>query len=179
MTEATEPVEFVDLDWMYHLTRRRVFADDIGAVEEQVLEKVPLPEDLMTAIQDYVGDGQGRITVSKELSTNQDYCKAGSFVSISLACDNSLEAAEAVHDIAAPYAQKLVEVDHHEMSLMRDQFFISAGRKKSCLHQEEETPARKAAPSKTGGKKSGGKKVQRGGSITAPTKARSKPNVRR
>jgi hypothetical protein len=112
--------DFVDLSLLDKVQRQRRFINDInGEVTEQE-KRDDLPEDLMSELEKYIGDGQARLTVSGSLSSSHEYHKAEAFVSISVACNNNMNDVEAVHDIVRPCVQDLVQKDHFEMSLLRD-----------------------------------------------------------
>jgi len=67
------------------------------------------------------GDLNAKVTVSAELGDNYDYgYKASAFVSITLACENTVEACQDVHAIIQPVVHRLVKEDHAMASQMRD-----------------------------------------------------------
>jgi hypothetical protein len=126
------------------ILRMREIADgQTGTVEQR---HDPIPEDLMTELEDFSGNGKGRVTVGGELASSVEFgFKAQSFVSISVTCDSSLSACEAVHDLIQPVVKRLVEQDHKEMSERRDSM-LPAG--KGLGLKSEHGPGKVAAPAK-------------------------------
>ena len=75
----------------------------------------------MAALEPHIGDAQAKVTVGAELAHSKDYgCKAQSFVSVSVTCNNSEDDISAVHNIIHPLARKLVNEDLEKMKLDRD-----------------------------------------------------------
>jgi hypothetical protein len=105
-----------------------MYNDRDGSTTEQD-RRDEIPEELMSELEAYTGDGQARVTVSGELASNHHYHKASAFVSISVTCNNNLEDVEAVHNLVRPHVQGLVHKDHAEMSLLRDTLLPSNERK--------------------------------------------------
>ena len=132
----------------------------------------------MSQLEPYIGDGQGRLTVSGSLSSNHEYHKAEAFVSISVSCNNDLDDVRQVHDIVRPYVQELVHEDHQEMSLLRDTILPPDKR----VHgQETSPPVTKQVPTglppvKEKGKV--GRPPKRGSKITAKG-GKPKPSLKR
>lgn len=118
----TEPVvEFVDVSLVDRVHRRRSIYNDLTKeITEQVRDD-EIPEDLMSEIEPYIGDGLGRVIVSAGLKSSHDFWGADAFVSISLTCNNNLDDATAMSRIVKTRVHELVEKDYHAMSLLRDE----------------------------------------------------------
>lgn len=167
MTE--EPVvDYIDVSLVDRVHRRRWIYNDLdNSMTEQVRDD-EVPEDLMSDLQEYIGDGLARVTVSAELKSSHEFYGAGSFVSISLTCNNNLDDATAVHTVLRPHVQRLVEKDYHEMSLLRDEILPANIPK---LHN-----APKGLPS---GEKVGGPPKRSAKTVTKKKGGPKKPNFRR
>jgi hypothetical protein len=112
-------VEILDVSLTEMITRRRYVIHKHGTTEEEAQD--PLPEEIMSMLDELTGDAKGRVTVGAELASSIEFgFKAGAFVSIGVSCDSSEEAIEGVHDILHGLAQKLVVDDHAKMSELRD-----------------------------------------------------------
>jgi hypothetical protein len=166
--------------------RRFLSAEDKdgNTVEEQYSE--PIPEDLMTQLEQYGGDGRARVSVGGELTSSTNFgFKAAASTHMSVTCDNNLEVMEEVHDLVQPYVEKLVLRDHARMADLRANMVEALiGERAARLTEpasppEPESPGKvasppaktKVAPSKT----TGGRKA-----VKAGTKARStRPSFKR
>lgn len=102
-----------------------------------------IPEELMTKLEDHVGDGGAKITIGGSLGSTRDYHKAECFVSISVSCNNDMDDVDAVHGIVLPYIHKYAEEDLEEMSKLRDPWLEPQRR----LHERRTgKPPKKDAP---------------------------------
>lgn len=79
-----------------------------------------LPEETMSAIEQYIGDGGGRVSIGAELSNNENFKGAKSFVNISVTCNNDIDSCLAVHDLVQPVVRQLVNQDLQMMLEDRD-----------------------------------------------------------
>lgn len=141
----TEAVEYLDVTLVDTVHRsRRFFNDNDKTVTEQE-RRDEIPEDLMSKLENYLGDGQARVTVSGALSSSHEFHKAESFVSISVSCHNDLDNIRDVHDLVRPHVAELVHADHDEMSLLRDKI-LPVGKK---LHTDLDGPTKVASPPKS------------------------------
>ncbi len=92
--------------------------NDGRTTHDCVIESIP--EELMSALDQYSGDGRGRVSVGGELATNTNFgFKASASVFISVTCHNDLEVCESVHDLVRPVVQRLVEASHAKMANIR------------------------------------------------------------
>lgn len=121
---ATEAVEVNDVGLIDHVTRMRRWAfekTDGRTVTREQSQQHPIPEETMTALEKHIGDAQAKVTVGCELGHSKEYgCKAGSFVSVSVTCNNAEDDITAVHSIIQPLARKLANEDLDQMKLDRD-----------------------------------------------------------
>lgn len=117
-----DTTEVIDVGLLSHWKRSRSFtAKDEGAVDEQVRID-PLPEEWMAKLEEHLGDGNARVTVSQDLTTSEDYGnKAGAFVSVTVTCGNDEDNIRGAHVIARELVQELVAVDYKESKGMLDQ----------------------------------------------------------
>jgi hypothetical protein len=113
-------VEYVDVSLEDRVQRRRSLYNDRDGTTNEQSRRDEIPEDWMSELETYVGDGLARVTVSGALSSSHHYHKAEAFVSVSVACNNNMEDVGAVHNLLRPKVQELVDKDHEEMSLLRD-----------------------------------------------------------
>jgi hypothetical protein len=113
-------IAYVDVSMVDHVVRRVCVRRPGGEVlEKQRRDEVP--EDILMAARSKRGDLDGKVTVSATLADNIEYgYKAEAFVSISLACENTIEACQEVHDILQPVVHALVRQDHAMAASMRD-----------------------------------------------------------
>lgn len=116
----------------YILRQRRFHNDSDGTVTEQECRS-EIPEEVMSQLEPFVGDGNAHLTVSGALSSSQSYHKAEAFVSVSVTCNNDLDSVRQVHDLVRPFVQAMVLEDHNEMSVLRDQTLPEDKR----LHSEK------------------------------------------
>jgi hypothetical protein len=111
-------VEYLDVSMTDSITRHTTFMDDEGQVKERVVTG-PIPEEIMTELNEFNGDGKGKVTVSADLGSSFKFFKAGAFVSIGVTCDSNTESLIKVHSVLQPIVQKLAEEDHAKMSDVR------------------------------------------------------------
>src|SRR6185369_1561802 len=123
---SDEALDYVDVGLLDHVQRYRrwvIEGDDGRRLTRHQQQRNPLPEELMSALAPYIGDGLGKVTVGAELAHSKDYgCKAQAFVSISVTCNNTLEDATAVHDILHQNVRALVNEDLVAMIQDRDEY---------------------------------------------------------
>lgn len=111
------------------VTRRCEWSKDDGTqkqrAKQQPLADV-LPEEVMSAIEPYIGDGAGRVSIGAELSQSKDFQGAKAFVNISVSCNNDIDSCVAVHDIVQPIVRQLVNQDVQMMAEDRDAYHAQA-----------------------------------------------------
>ena len=164
-------IEYLGIYFKDLVRHRRTYYDDDGKPHEKNRQR-PIPEELMGDLEQYIGDGLGRVTVSAELGSSVAFGnKASAFVSISVTCNNNLGDCEQVHDIVQPYVKRLVEEDHKVMSDERDSYIAPDARLKlpEPGNQVAKPPTKKAAAKTNRPPPPGAGK----------TKAKAKPNFRR
>jgi hypothetical protein len=116
--------QYNDVELLDVVRRRRFMEKD----KEQLIEEEAINyleetmKDSMPSIREHLGDGGAQLTLSADLSTTENYCKAGAFCSIKVTCDNSLEALSNVHAIVLPYLKEIVAQDLAEMEAVRSSF---------------------------------------------------------
>lgn len=144
MTDAVG-IDYVDVSMVDCVIRRIVVAIDEGqSVHEKQLRE-ELPEEVIMAAAKKRGELNGRVTVSAELSDSIEYGNKGSaFVSMTLACDNTIEACQEVHAILQPVVHAMVREDVKVAAAMRDD--ILAGRDGAPPQAEAPVVGRVAAP---------------------------------
>jgi hypothetical protein len=124
---------YADVSMEGHVLRnRRLHNDTDGTVTEQECRS-EIPEEVMSQLDPFVGDGNAHLTVSGALSSSQSFHKAEAFVSVSVTCNNNLDDVRQVHNLIRPFVQTLVLEDHNEMSVLRDQILPEEKR----LHNEK------------------------------------------
>ena len=127
--------EFVDVTMVDKIRRERKFHNrDDGMVDTQDRQD-PIPEDMMAQLEDYRGDGRAHVTVSGSVSSNHEFHKAEAFVSISVTCNNNMDDIMNVHALVQPVVKAMVDEDHNEMSLLRDEI-LPEGKKLRPVQQE-------------------------------------------
>lgn len=112
-----------------------------------------LPEDLMAALEEHIGDGLAKVTVGGELGHSKEYgCKAQSFVSISVHCNNDEETLKAVKDIVQEKVRTFVNEDLAEMIVDRDRWMEQdkAGETGGKIARQPATEEGKAKPKPRG-----------------------------
>lgn len=113
--------------------------DDGRVTYDCVIESIP--EELMSALDQYSGDGRGRVSVGGELATNTNFgFKAGASVFISVTCHNDVEVCEKVHDLVQPVVQRLVEASHAKMANIRADLADQLSDKPSARLQDSTKP---------------------------------------
>lgn len=157
-------VELQDVTLTEQVTRRRHIVTKEGTTEEEAQE--PLPEEIMTKLDEFTGDSKGRVTVGVDFASSIEFgMKAGAFVSIGVSCDSSEEAIEGTHGIIYPLAKKLALEDHAEMSALRDSMLPDDARHKALGDKVpggvSEKPSRPRASKKKAARKKGS--FRRGG----------------
>jgi hypothetical protein len=171
---ASEQVDYVDESLLDRVHRSRSFTNgDDGVVETQE-RRDELPEELMSQLENHIGDGLARVTVSGELSSSHEYHGAKSFVSISVSCNNDMGDVAEVHDILRPTVQDMCRADHEEMSLLRDEI-LPRGKKLHGGKTQSSTVSKRPPQKKAPGKQPGS---SRGYKVSVP-KGVKKPTFRR
>lgn len=136
-----EGIDLVGVNLQDCVRRRSSMTDPDGNVQEQQQQHA-IPENLMSAIEPFIGDGLAKVTVGAELSSNIDFgFKAQAFVSISVTCNNNLDDCGQVHDIVRDVVQRMVTQDHAEMGHARDEMHAAV----KGMGQPKEAPG-KVAP---------------------------------
>lgn len=101
--------------------RCRRWVEDADGERTEEEAQLPLPEDVVSKMEELAGDMKGRITVGAELASSVEFgFKAGAFCSIGVSCDSSEEVLEEAHGVLYPLAERLVIEDHYHMSQLRD-----------------------------------------------------------
>jgi len=172
----TEPVlESVDVTGLDKVIRFRGWEfeeDGVGHVTTRNQTKQEeLPEDLMSALADTIGDGMAKVTVGAELGHSKEYgCKAQAFVSISVHCNNDDGTIDEVQRLLHDKARAFANQDLEDMIADRDAFML---RDKS----QEEKPAGKLA--RTGDATKPPAKASPKPGANSKGKVRARPNFRR
>jgi hypothetical protein len=94
----------------------------------------------MSAIEPYIGDGNGRVSVGAELSQSKDFQGAKAFVNISVSCNNDIDSCVAVHDLVQPIVRQLVNQDVQMMSEDRDAYQASPAPAQAAPEQGRVSP---------------------------------------
>lgn len=119
-----DSIQFVDPSMTEKVIKRKLVSDDEGVLvnnQESFFTSDTLPESIMSEIEKYLGDGNASVTVSADVADSKDFgCKAGVFYSVSVKCDNTMEAVQAVHDILVPHVQETVAQDLPGAMAVRD-----------------------------------------------------------
>ena len=122
--ENEEQVEVNDVGLVDRVTRNRrweIEKDSGKVTRREQSQQHPIPEDIMAALEEHIGDAQAKVTVGAELGHSKEYgCKAQAFVSVSVTCNNNETDIGAVHEIIQPLARKLVNEDLEMMKADRD-----------------------------------------------------------
>jgi len=172
---SEDQFEYVDDSLRNKLFQRRSFYNDNDntTLEQERLEEIP--EEIMSQLEDHVGDGLARVTVAGDLGSSVSFHSAKAFVSVSVTCNNDLGDVEAVHDVLRPFVQKLCHSDHEEMSIIRDTILPADKRQ----HEAEPAvmPGRVSRPPKKGPAQTR-TATKRGGQTVTP-KGVKKPDYRR
>ena len=164
MTDQTVG-EFADVSLVDRVYRERRFHNDEDASVVEQERQDEIPEEIMSQIEEHVGDGNAHLTVSGSLSSSHKFHKAESFVSVSVTCNNSMDDIRAVHDIVRPFVQTLTLQDHDEMSLLRDQILPPEDRKHPDVFEEPKGPTVAAAKVATPPQRSATVVVKTGGPV--------------
>ena len=119
-----EVVEVNDVGLLDRVTRNRrweIEKDDGKVTRREQSQQHPIPEDIMAALEQHIGDAQAKITVGAEPGHSKEYgCKAQAFVSVSVTCNNNETDIGAVHGIVQPFVRQLVNADLDQMKEDRD-----------------------------------------------------------
>lgn len=106
------------------VVKSTLVTDDEGVLldkQEESFTSDTLPEDVMSELEQHLGDGAASVTVSADVAHSKDFgCKAGVFYSVSVRCDNNMEAVQAVHDILVGHVQDTVSQDLPGAMAIRD-----------------------------------------------------------
>lgn len=113
-------IDYVDVDMVDRVFHQVRVCEPGGAVHEKQLRE-EIPEEILMAAKSKRGELDGKVTVSATLADSIEYgYKAEAFVSISLSCENSVEACQALHDVIQPVVHGLVQRDQAMAAQMRD-----------------------------------------------------------
>lgn len=109
------------LDKVVRHRRWRVEDDQGKVTTRQQNRHDNLPEDLMAALEDHLGDAMAKVTIGDELGHSIEYgCKAGSFVSITVHCNADEETIGKVKAILQQKVREFTNDDLKEMKEDRD-----------------------------------------------------------
>ena len=146
MTSEACGIDYVDVDMVDRVVRVvRVYEPD-GAVHEKQ-RKEQIPEEILMAARSKRGELDGKVTVSAELGDSFDYgYKAGAFVSITLSCENSVEACQELHSVVQPVVHRLVQQDHAMAAEMRDNLWAKANGQQPAEPGRVSPPPAPSAP---------------------------------
>ena len=155
---------------------RSLYNDNDKTTLEQE-QSYDIPEEIMSLLEDYQGDGLARVTVSADLGSSVSFHSAKAFVSISVTCNNDMDSIGSVHAMLRPHVQQLVHEDHGEMAILRDgliepQKAASASEPKALVRQPPKRGAPAGGPKKSLAPKANGPKP-------AASRGVNKPNFRR
>jgi len=150
--------------------KRSLYNDNDRTTLEQERQD-ELSEEIMAKIEEYMGDGTARVTVSADLGSSVSYHSAKAFVSISVPCNNDMDSIYAVHEILRPHVQGLCGEDHEAMAAMRDGLI-------NPTRAPAETKSQVRQPPKRGGSQGPKGPAKRGGKTVTP-KGVKKPSFRR
>jgi DNA-directed RNA polymerase subunit L len=127
---GNKPIEkYADVGMEDSLHQRRALHNDYDKTVMTQDCREEIPEEIMSQVEPYIGDGNAHLTVSGALSSSHEFHKAEAFVSVSITCNNSMEDVRHVHDIVRPFVQELIKEDHECMSLLRDEILPPGKRK--------------------------------------------------
>lgn len=117
--------ELVDPGSNERLVQRMTAISKQGEIHE-LSRQDGLPEDVMSVLEPYVGDGKASVTVGAELASSVEFgYKAQAFVSMTATCNNNLDDMAAVAGILKTATHRLVQSDHEEIGAIRDQMLPS------------------------------------------------------
>ncbi len=120
MTSEACGIDYVDVSMVDHVFRRiRVYESD-GSVHEKQLRQ-EIPEEILMAAKSKRGELDGKVTVSAALADSIEFGnKAEAFVSISLSCENTVEACQELHGVIQPMVHRLIQEDLAMAVQLRD-----------------------------------------------------------
>jgi hypothetical protein len=120
--EVTEHLEVGMIDRVVQF-RRWELEHDLVVVTRSQSKYSELPEDLMAALEEYLGDALAKVTVGGELGHSKEYgCKAQAFVSISVHCNSDEQTIKEVKDLLQEKVRAYVDEDLAEMIKDRDRY---------------------------------------------------------
>jgi hypothetical protein len=127
-----------------------------GVLQEEAGEE-PLPEEIMSKLEELAGDLKGRVTVGAELSSSVEFgFKAGASVHIGVSCDSDPDTLEEVCDLVGPLTERFVVKHHAVMSQRRDAMLPKDKQLgERCADVEEERSTRPKRTKKAGTRRSG------------------------
>jgi len=125
MTSEACGIDYVDVSMVDRVFRQvRVYEPDGSVHEKQLREEIP--EEILMAAKSKRGELDGKVTVSASLADSIEYgYKAEAFVSISLSCENTVEACQLLHDAIRPVVHGLVRQDQAMAAQMRDEILAA------------------------------------------------------
>jgi hypothetical protein len=168
--------QFEYVDECPQVRRRRSLYNDNDKTTLEQEQSQDIPEEIMAQLEDFLGDGTARITVSADLGSSVSYHSAKAFVSVSVPCNNDIDSISSVHDILKTFVQELAEEDHGDMGLRRDAL-IDPGAADRPTPDQRQAQAQIRQPPKRGGDP-GVQSLKRGGKTITP-KGVKKPSFRR
>jgi len=95
---------------------RRVYIQDANELETEIQEgEAPMSQEQQDYYKNIIGDGQGRVSVGRDMS-EMDYGSGGKvFVSVSLVCDQSAGGLSSAINLAAQMADSFIVYHHQQM----------------------------------------------------------------
>jgi low affinity Fe/Cu permease len=179
---SEDQCEYVDQSLRDRVYQRRSFYNDNDKTTLEQERYDEIPEEIMSRLENHIGDGLARVTVAGDLGSSVSYHSAKAFVSVSVTCNNDLDDVAAVHDTLRPFVQNLCHDDHEEMAAIRDSIIRDGVANPRRATQELEAkgpvrqPPKRGGPKKSVAPKKGG--LKRGGRTVTP-KGVKKPSFRR
>jgi hypothetical protein len=120
MASEAYGIDYVDVSMVDRVIRQVSVHEPGGTVHEKTLRQ-EIPEEILMAAKSKRGELDGKVTVSASLADSIEYgYKAEAFVSISLSCENTVEACQELHGAIQPVVHNLVRQDQAMAAQMRD-----------------------------------------------------------
>jgi hypothetical protein len=120
MASETCGIDYVDVSMVDRVFRWVRVYEPNGSVHEKQLRQ-EIPEEILMAAKSKRGELDGKVTVSAALADSMEFGnKAEAFVSISLSCENTVEACQELHNVIQPVVQRLVQEDLAMAAQLRD-----------------------------------------------------------
>lgn len=106
----------------------RVHAEDNEGPLVDDPRYIELPEDIVTQLKEFLGDGKARVSVSDEFACSAYGNKSGAHVSVSVACGNSEPEIVGAHGVARALVEQLLQENYERVDqLYRDLTGQSSG----------------------------------------------------